>query len=466
MIPVALPFRFLFPSRASVSSSRVAEAFPFPLIASSSPGLTASIPSISASILLAATTVMMGACASGEPDSNDASAASLTVIEGVRLISGDGSAPIDGAVMVIRDGRFVAAGAAADVDVPDGGTRVDLMGRTVMPALVNTHVHLSTERAERVSQLQHMAYYGAGTVVSLGHDEGEVPFAVRDELVPDGARGLTAGRGITTPEPGRSEVPYWVTTAEEARQAVRELAANEVDIVKIWVDDRQGQYERMSPEIYGAVIDEAHAHDLKVTAHIFRLEDAKGLLRAGIDAFAHGVRDRDVDDELVELWLDRPNVALVPNLPGPGVPVDLSWISTLPADELNEMRASQGGRPEAQEAFAIQARNLDRLNQEGVVIAFGTDGSTPWAVHLEMEDMVRSGMSPAEVIVAATATSAELMELDDVGTIAPGKSADFIVLDADPVDDITNTRSIHQVWLRGAAIDREGLAERFRAGGM
>jgi imidazolonepropionase-like amidohydrolase len=334
-----------------------------------------------------------------------------------------------------------------------------------MPAIVNTHVHLASTREDRVGQLQHMAYYGAGMVVSLGSDEGLVGLEMRDEAVPDGALSRTAGRGITSPEPGRSEVPFWVTSTEEARAAVQELAAYEVDFVKIWVDDRNGQYERLSPELYGAVIDEAHAHGLRVTAHIFRLEDAKGLLRAGIDAFAHGIRDRDIDDELLALWKERPNVVLVPNLPGPGVAEDLGWLSgTVPAGELREIQERSTDRPAAQEAFGVQARNLARLHQAGVRIAFGTDGSTPWAVHQEMADMVRSGMTPAEVIVAATSGSAELMELDDVGSVAVGKSADFIVLNANPLADITNTREIDAVYLRGIAVDRDALSARFSGG--
>jgi imidazolonepropionase-like amidohydrolase len=243
---------------------------------------------------------------------------------------------------------------------------------------------------------------------------------------------------------------------------VQELATQEVDFVKIWVDDRNGRYEKLSPALYGAVIDEAHSRGLRVTAHVFTLEDAKGLLRAGIDAFAHGVRDRDIDDELIALWRERPEVVLVPNLPSPGVAVELGWLNgTVPANELMEMREVSMDRPMAQEAFGIQARNLARLNAAGVRIAFGTDGSTPWAIHLEMEDMVRAGMTPAEVIVAATQTSAELMHLAYSGTVAVGKSADFVVLDANPLDDITNTRRIDAVYLRGAAVDRDALSARF-----
>ena len=413
------------------------------------------------SVVLSLGAVLMAGCTGPEAGSG----ADVTVFEGARLIVGDGSAPIEDAVFVVEGDRFTQAGRRADVEVPGGATRVDLSGKTVMPALVNTHVHLASTRDDRVDQLQHMAYYGAGLVVSLGLDSGDVPFEMRDEAVPDGALSRTAGRGITAPEVGRTEVPVWITNEAEARTAVQALADRQVDLVKIWVDTRGDQYEKLSPDLYGAVIDEAHMHGLRVTAHVFTLEDAKGLLRAGIDAFAHGVRDQDVDDELVALWRERPNVVLVPNLPNPGVAVDLGWLSgTVPAEELQEMQEASRDRPAAQESFGIQARNLARLNQAGVTIAFGTDGSTPWAVHQELEDMVRSGMTPAQVIVAATRNSAELMQMTDIGTVAVGKSADFIVLDANPLDEITNTRRIASVYLRGMPVDRDALGARFRGG--
>ncbi len=388
-----------------------------------------------------------------------------TVFEGARLIVGDGSAAIEDAVFVVEGDRITQAGQRADVEIPESATRVDLSGKTVMPALVNTHVHLASTRAERIDQLQHMAYYGAGLAVSLGLDDGDVAFEMRDEVIADGARSRTAGRGITAPEEGRTEVPIWITSETEARTAVQELAANQVDLIKIWVDTRNDQFVKLTPALYGAVIDEAHSEGLRVTAHIFNLEDAKGLLRAGIDAFAHGIRDRDIDDELVALWSERPNVVLVPNLPNPGVAGDLSWLSgTVPAADLQRMQEAQRDRPAAQESFGIQARNLARLSQAGITVAFGTDGSTPWAVHQEMEDMVRSGMTPAQVIVAATRNSAELMQMTDIGTVEVGKSADFIVLDANPLDDITNTRRISEVYLRGTAVDRETLGARFIGG--
>ncbi len=402
--------------------------------------------------LLLALGLLAAACSGPAPEEVPASTA--TAFEGARLIVGDGQT-IENATFVVDDTRFVAVGAAGAVEVPDGAARVDLTGMTVMPAIVDAHTHLSTTREALIEDLESRAYFGVGAALSLGSDGADAPFEVRDELIPGAARYKSAGRGITSPEPGRSEVPHWVTSEEEARQAVRDEAARDVGTIKIWVDDRNGQYERLSSELYGAVIDEAHLAGLRVAAHIFRLEDAKGLLMAGIDAFAHGVRDRDVDDEFVAMVQERPNVVLIPNMPGRGVPTDLDWLSdALPAEEFAERQAANAERPEVQEAFGIQARNLARLSEAGMTIAIGTDGNTPWAPHVEMEDMVAAGMSPADVLVAATRNAAAFAGFDDMGTVAAGKSADFVVLEANPLDDITNTRRIAEVYLRGAAVDR------------
>ena len=301
--------------------------------------------------------------------------------------------------------------------------------------------------------------------MSLGKDTGDVALQVRNEMPPNGARLRTAGRGLTMPEPGRTEAPYWVSTPAEARKAVQELAARKVDIVKIWVDDRNGTVKKTTPEIYTAVIDEAHKNTLRVTAHIFTLDDAKGLLKAGLDAFAHSVRDRDIDEEFMGLAKQRPELVVVPNLPDRGAAVDLSWLAeSVPAGELSKLQAAATNRPEVQQAHAIQARNLARLSKAGVKIALGTDGNVSWAHHLEMEDMVLAGMTPAQVIVASTGAAAEFLRMPDVGTVAAGKSADFVVLDANPLENITNTRRISSVYLRGTAVDRAAIRARVMGG--
>jgi imidazolonepropionase-like amidohydrolase len=394
-------------------------------------------------------------------DGQAPSAARVTIFEGATVIVGDGSAPLQNAAFIVEGDRFGAIGRAGQLQAPAGASRVNLAGKTVMPGIIDTHTHLADSREALVDQLQRKAYYGAVLVVSLGSDPGDVAFQVRNETIPHAARLLTAGRGITTPEPGRSDVPYWVTTADEARKAVQELAARKVDLVKIWVDDRGGKYKKMTPELYGAVIDEAHTHRLRVTAHINALADAKGLLRAGVDAFAHSVQDRDVDEEFMALMKERPHVVVVPNLPGRGVATDVSWLrDTVPADQLAKMQAA-APNPASQAAFGIQARNLAKLNAAGVRIAFGTDGNIIWSHHIEMEDMVAAGMTPHQVIVAATRNSADLLRLQDHGTVSAGAVADFLVLDGNPVDDITNTRKIAAVYLRGTEMDRASVRARW-----
>jgi imidazolonepropionase-like amidohydrolase len=389
----------------------------------------------------------------------------VAVFEGARLIVGDGSAPIEDSAFVVQNNRFVQVGKKGQVNVPAGAARVDLTGKTVMPAIVDSHTHQPQMREELIDSLQRKAYYGVAAVMSLGQDSGDQPYQMRQQVFPNAALFRTAGRGITGPEPGRTEIPYWVTTDAEARKAVQELATKKPDLVKIWVDDRNGQFKKLSPELYRAVIDEAHKNNLRVTAHIVTLADAKDLLRAGLDGFAHTVRDKDVDDEFITLIKQRPNFFQMPNLPDRGVKTDLSWLSgSVPADELKKLQDESTDRPPQQQAYGIQARNLARINREGIRIALGTDGNVPWSHHIEMEDMVVAGMTPAQVITAATRTAAQVLNLTDLGTVAVGKSADFIVLDANPLENITNTRKISAVYLRGAAVDRTALRNRWMAG--
>ena len=235
-----------------------------------------------------------------------AAGAGVTVFTGARLLVGDGNV-IDNATFTVGpDNRFGLVGATAAVTVPAGATTVDLAGLTVMPAIVDTHVHLSRDRVGLTIDLERRAYFGVGAAMSLGQDTGDAIYEMRRETSRGTRCTARPGRGITGPEPGRSDVPYWVTTPDEARAGVREQAALGVDIIKVWVDDRNGMYEKLTPEIYGAAIEEAHANGVRATAHLFYLEDAKELVRRGIDAFAHGVRDQDVDDELVALLKDRP----------------------------------------------------------------------------------------------------------------------------------------------------------------
>jgi imidazolonepropionase-like amidohydrolase len=417
--------------------------------------------------------------------------------EGARLIAGDGKAAVENSAFAVENGRFTRVGRRGEIPLPPGANRVDLRGKTVIPALVDTHNHLgwtdqrtnkatkqSFTRALVIDHLQRYAYYGVSATLSMGLDRWDVnpelPYQLRHEIIPNAARFLTVGRGIAaTPMAGpvadyRLGIPYGALTESEGRSRVQELRANNVEMIKIWVDDRLKTVPKLEVNVYQAIIDEAHRNGMRVVAHIFNLEDGKQLLRSGVDGFGHGVRDRDVDAEYLALVKKHPRVWVGPNLP-PRVlspaeaAAEIDWVSeTLPSSQIKRMRAELSNRPAAisqSELFVIQCRNLKKVSDAGMMIGLGTDGNVDigWGAHLELADMVHCGLTPAEAIVAATRTSAEILRLNDLGTIAPGKSADFIVLDANPLDDIVNSRRIHNVYQRGKAVDRAGLRKTLSA---
>ena len=381
--------------------------------------------------------------------------AQVAAFEGARIIVGDGSPVIEKGIIVVNGTTIQAVG--ANVQVPAGAQRVNLAGKTVMPMILDTHIHAPATHEQMIRDLKRRAYWGVGAAMSMGTDTTDLVFKVRDETknMPGTARLLTAGRGVTGIEKGREPAAYWVGTVAEARKVVQENAAKRPDIIKIWVDDRDNTVPKLTPELYGAIIDEAHKAKIRVTAHIFDLEDGKGLLKANVDAFAHSVRDRDVDQEFLNMMKQRPNVTVNPNLPSPGKMWDIAWLQgKIPADEYAGVQKANVNDPKQADMYGIQARNLKKLSDQGARIVLGTDGNIPWAPHQEMEAMAMAGMTPMQVIVAATGRAAEFLRFTDTGTLQTGKNADLLVLDANPLDNITNTRRINAVYYRGQMVNR------------
>ena len=373
----------------------------------------------------------------------------VTAYEGARIIVGDGRV-IENGTLVVEGARITQVGAG--ITVPAGATRVNLAGKTVMPMILDTHIHASTTREGLVRDLRQRPYWGVSAAMSMGTDNLEL-LDMRNKETPGMARFFSAGKGISRTEgPGRPTAQ--INSAAEGRKAVQDNVKLGVDIIKVWVDDREGKVDKVLPDQYAAIIDEAHKNIVRVTAHIFNEFDGKGLIRAGLDAFAHSVRDKDIDDEMLALYKSRP-IVVNPNLPDRGVKKDISWLKAglAPADYA-KMEEANTDRPKAAAAYGIQARNLNKINAAGVRIVLGTDGNRPWGPHEEAEDMVVAGLTPMQVIMAATKNAAEFLKVADAGTLEAGKSADLLVLDANPLDNITNTRKISAVYLRGQAINR------------
>ena len=373
----------------------------------------------------------------------------VTAFEGARIIVGDGRV-IENGTLVVDGARITQVGAG--ITAPAGATRVNLAGKTVMPMILDTHIHASTTREGLVRDLRQRPYWGVSAAMSMGTDNLEL-LDMRNKETPGMARFFSAGKGISRTEgPGRPTAQ--INSAAEGRKAVQDNVKLGVDIIKVWVDDREGKVDKVLPDQYAAIIDEAHKNNVRVTAHIFNEFDGKGLIKAGLDAFAHSVRDKDIDDEMLALYKSRP-IVVNPNLPDRGVKKDISWLKAglAPADYAR-MEEANTDRPKAAAAYGIQARNLNKINAAGVRIVLGTDGNRPWGPHEEAEDMVVAGLTPMQVIMAATKNAAEFLKVADAGTLEAGKSADLLVLDANPLDNITNTRKISAVYLRGVAVDR------------
>ncbi len=426
-----------------------------------------------------------------------AAPATAVLYEGARLIPGDRSAPIETSAFIVDGGVMTEVGRQGELAQGDGGARVDLTGKTVIPALVNLHGHVGFQqgltydaanytRDNVVDHLERYAFFGVGVIVSLGTDAGELWIDIqRDQEAGtlDGARLFTAGRGLAAPNAGPGAAALrgsalGVTSAEEGRQLVRDLAAQGVAFIKIWVDDRGGSVEKLDPTYYRAIIEEAHAHGLAVIAHVFYHADAEDLVEAGVDGFAHLVRDREMDDALVSAMVDR-DVFVMPNL---GIsergrhaeppdwlaePMLTRTVSPAVLERATDAfrRRAPASATRAAKSYAAMERSLAKLAAAGAPLVLGSDSGVQdhfygFSAHRELELMVAGGLTPLEAIATATSRSADRLGLSYSGRLRVGARADFIVLDANPLDDITNSRRIAQVVLGGDVVDREALRSR------
>ncbi len=413
--------------------------------------------SASAAAVVLATALVV---ASVEPAAQSPAVRAFT---GMRLFDGTDRAPVDNATILVRDGRIVAAGAAAAVTIPAGAERTSLAGKTVIPGLINAHGHVNNTARD----LATYAAYGVTTVYSLG-DEKPDAFAARDaQNTPalNRARVFVAGP-VLNPK-----------TADEARQLVARNAEMKANVIKIRVDDNLGTTPKLAPDVYKAVIDESHKRGLRTEVHLFYLADAKAVLAAGADLIAHSVRDVDVDTALIDQMKSR-NVCLVPTLmrevstfvydstpaffsdPLFSRHADPKWVADIkdPAAQAKVKASQSAARYRA--ALEVASRNLKKLHEGGVTIAMGTDTGPAGRFQgyfelMELEMMVKAGLTPKQALTSATRDAARCQQIDrELGTLEANKWADFVVLNADPLTDISNIRQIDAVYIAGNRIAR------------
>jgi len=418
--------------------------------------------------------------------------AQTTVLRGARVIDGTGAAAIDSATVVIRDGHIVSIGPAAGTAVPGDAEVIDYAGKTIIPGLISAHAHVGIflglksapenyNRDAILQQLKQLEAYGVTTVMSLGLN-GPLLYELRPELhagkLPGADLfGADQGIGVVGGQPSAAVVRVAENqisrpdSVEMARESIRQMAARKTDMVKIWIDSGGGLMPKLKPEIYSAVIDEAHKNGLRVAAHIYDLDDAKAAVKAGVDIVAHGVRDKPVDSEFIDMmkarsaWyistivLDYTNFVFADQPPWMGEPFFQRALHPAVRTQLDdpayrERTLALPATAKNRAAVATNKQNLKALQDAGVQIGFGSDSGVGLRIpgvaeHLELALMVEAGLTPMQAITNATSNAARLLKLDDRGVLASGKLADLVVLESDPTADIANARKIYAVWHRG-----------------
>jgi imidazolonepropionase-like amidohydrolase len=425
--------------------------------------------------------------------------AQVTVLRNVAVLDGTGRAVQQNQDVTIKGDKILSIKATSSV-VPKGAKVVDAAGKTIMPQLINTHGHLGllkgttmssanyTEENIRAQLLRYEAY-GVGAVLVLGTDHDEIyglREASRKGTLP-GATIYTAGHGFGVKDAlpplsfGMDQV-FRPLTEAEALNELLQLAPKKPDVLKIWVDDLWGTLPKMKPEIYAGIIKEAHRLGLRVASHVFYLEDTRKLVGLGLDIVAHSIRDAEIDDSLLAEMKKR-KVAYIPTLSldefafayqdepqwlnspffqaalEPGV---LEMVTS--AEFKDKVRKNPNT---AKEVSALQTalKNVKRIHDAGILVSMGTDsGAQPIRVqgfseHMELELLVKAGLTPLQAITTATKNAATLLKVEDrLGTLEPGKKANFIVLDKDPSNEILNTRTINAVWKNGRRVNQGPLA--------
>ena len=421
-----------------------------------------------------------------------------TLLKNVNLIDGTGSAAQNGIDILIQGDSIVKIQKGITAI---GATQIDLSGKTLIPSLISAHTHVGTlkgntsnaENYTRENILRHLKKYqdyGINNILVMGTDRQLIfENGLRDSTVAGllpGARLFSAGYGFNTPDDAPAS---WMNlllrpkTAEEVPAMMEKFALLKPTVVKMWVDDHGGKAQKMKPEIYTAIINEAHKKGIRVAAHLFYANDASALIDAGLDIIAHSIRDKEVDAALLKKMKDK-NIIYIPTLSldeyayiygdkpywiqdgffksslEPGV------YEMITSKEYQDKTKNSPDYEKNKTASKIGMINLKKIHNAGITVASGTDsGAYPiraqgFSEHLEMELMVEAGLTPLQAITVSTKNAALAIGINNkYGSVQIGKKADFIVLKNSPEKDIKNTRTIESVWKDGKMVSK-GVAKK------
>jgi imidazolonepropionase-like amidohydrolase len=438
---------------------------------------------------------LLSSCAAPPPPAADKAApAEVKILENLTLIDGTGKDAVADAALVIADGKITYAGPKSGAPSPAGAVRVDLSGKFVMPGIINLHGHLGNVKGVKQDQsfytrenldkqLATYARYGVTTVVSMGSDI-DLIFGVREKQrsgrntqtrVYTAGRGFTGVDGYPSTMAGMKGVPFEVSQVAEVEKDVAELVAKKVDLVKIWVDDHLGKEKKISIPLCTAIIENARKNGLKVAAHVFYYDDARRLSEAGLHAFAHSVRDKPVDQALIDTakksgtWQIPTFTREVSTFTYATPPkflkdefflkgADPEAVAGVQAPEFMARQANDKNLPRYSAFLKTAQQNLKKLADAGVSIGFGTDTGPPgrfsgYFEHMEMELMAEAGLTPKQIVQSFSGNAARYLGASDIGTLEAGRWADLVVLGKNPLDDIRNARTIEQVMISGTKVD-------------
>lgn len=407
-----------------------------------------------------------------DPDTSDpASTSERAFVTDARIF--DGEQFIDDATLVIADGRIEALG--SDFPVDDGAEIFDASGKTILPGLIDAHVHsFGTARADALR-------FGVTTMLDMFRPplDFEQTHAERESLAPSDQSDLYSA-GFLATAPGGHGTQYGIEVPtlagpDEAADWVARRKTEGSDWIKIVIEPGWGERDlpTLDAATVRALVEAAHANELMTVAHVGSYSDALMVIEAGIDGLVHLFGDRRIDPAFLDAARES-GIFVVPTTPVLAAAYghdDTDWLldhqtlgPRLSAGLRQNLEARFPGAGAESERWATLVHNIAALHDAGVPILAGSDAPNPGttygaSIHHALRLLVQAGLTPIDALRAATSMPAQVFGLADRGCLNPGCRADLLIVDGDPSRDIEATARLEAVWKNGRAMEFATTAE-------